>query len=138
MLTLLVATILAFPPPAWLERNPMPLPRVEAVQAVPQVKLIKRPTPPVLERLPGPRNLFRCPHCGASDCLMFLGQTLRTRHKVSDAYLDKLGPRQWGVLYDNIINSRGPAVTVRSGCENGQCPTPRRVFTGLGSRLRKR
>ena len=129
MYVLLLTTIISMPPPAWLA-DPMPPPNF-AVAARPvevKVELIKPKRPPLLKRLPGPRNLFRCPHCGASDCLMFLGQVLRNSHKVSDEYLDRLGPRQWGVLYDNIINSRKPAVTVQSDCPGGVCPAPTRRF----------
>ncbi len=103
-----------------------------------EVELIEPPKPPVLARLPGPRNLFRCPHCGKSDCLMFLGQVLRTRHGVSDEYLEELTYRQRGVLYGNIINSRKPVVAVQSGCPGGICPTPRRriLFPNVRRRFR--
>ena len=101
------------------------------------VTLITPTRPPVVARVPGPRNLFRCPHCGdtESGCDMFLGESL-LKLGVKRQYLEEVGHKQWGVLYDNIINSRPPVVAVQSGCEGGVCPIPRRriLFPRLGRR----
>jgi len=107
---------------------------VEELVEPEEVELIRPPTPPVLKRLPGPRNLFRCPDCGdyESGCDMFLGNALLSMGH-TDAYLQEIGRKQWGLLYDNTVNSRidGP-VSVQSGCPDGRCRT------GMFSRLRSR
>jgi hypothetical protein len=82
-----------------------------------------------LRRLPGPVGWFRCPWCGSSTDLMFLGEHLRTAHGLTGAELDRAGYRRWPVLHDNLHNIayKPPAATNRPpdlhpGCAGGLCP----------------
>jgi len=111
----------------------LPVPQFAPTLPVPQFKTLP---PSQLTRLPGPRNHFRCSHCGRSNCLMFLGDHLRRVHGQSMAYLDRVGYRQLTVLHDNIHNAgwkpTKAAPVYRSTCKGGSCGFPilKRLFTG--------
>ena len=113
--------------------------KLEVVVESQRVHLVKPARPPIVVRLPGPRNLFRCPHCKktASGCDMFLGEEL-LKLGAKREYLNKITYRQWGVLYDNIVNSRKPATMVQSSCKGGVCRVfPPRRRPSLFRRLRR-
>jgi len=84
-----------------------------------------------LVRLPGPRNWFRCPQCGSSSDLMYLGDHLRydAKHRKTMAEIEAVGWRDLQVWHDNLHNltyKPPPATTVKvqascSTCEGGAC-----------------
>jgi len=80
-----------------------------------------------LIRLPGPVNWYRCPQCGSSTDLMYLGQHLRGAHKISNAKLDEVGWQNLAVYHDNLHNltwtprSGVTAVPTCTTCESGSC-----------------
>lgn len=140
--TLLVATGAKFPAPIVTPEStiicrPIITPEtviVKAPAAKPKAERI-----PTTYRLPGPRNWFRCPHCGSPNCLMFLGDHLRRSHGYSTTVLDKIGYRNLPILHDNLHNrlhSQAPAAATKlrsapcSTCQGGQCGRPflERIF----------
>lgn len=74
---------------------------VEEFETEAGVKIVLEVVPPTseLERLPGPS--YRWPH---GNCYMCLGNTLISRYGQSKKYLDEIGYKNWGVLYDNLNN----------------------------------
>jgi hypothetical protein len=56
------------------------------------------------KRLPGPVH-WRCPTCGSSSCLMYLGGHLRQSHKVLAAVLGRTSWRRLQTVHDNLHNA---------------------------------
>lgn len=64
-----------------------------------KIKLEIPPETDELKRLPGPS--YAWPH---GNCYMCLGNILITKYGQSKEYLDKIGSKNWGILYDNLNN----------------------------------
>src|SRR4030042_1535428 len=64
----------------------------------------KPDAPVILTRLPGRRDWFVCPHCGRSDCWMFLAEHLKKQHGQTHEYLNRVGWKQLGILHDRLNN----------------------------------
>jgi len=97
-----------------------------------------------LKRIAGP-TWWRCPTCGSSTCLMYLGGHLtnsRSHHRISGEVVNGINWRNLQVYHDNLHNSgakpsvRRATAQVQSGCKDGRCATG--LFRRLGSRIRRR
>lgn len=139
-LLLSIVVVAGLPTPHFATTLPLPTPKFMALPVVVLPPVIE-PASNVLTRLPGPRDHFRCSHCGRSDCLMFLGDHLLRVHSQSYDYVDQIGYQQFGVLHDNLHNANyqpGSAPKQNASCptcEGGQCRRP--ILNRFFSRWRK-
>ena len=150
MNTLLLSIIAAsaLPTPHFAPGLPLPAPRFGPL---PTATLVVA-RPPVdrtmqfdskgrLIRLPGPKNWYRCPQCGSSTDLMYLGQHVRGVHRKSNSQINKVGYQSLATYHDNLHNVNWkppPPVKVQAvrpsttTCQGGSCrfPRARRFFGG--------
>lgn len=145
MNTLLLSIVAAsaLPTPHFSPELPLPTPQFGPLPLVEEVdRTMQFDRRGRLIRLPGPKNWYRCPQCGSSTDLMYLGQHVRGVHRRSNAQINKVGYRNLAVYHDNIHNldwkpppaaKKQPARSSSMTCRGGSCTFPRvRRFFGGG------
>jgi hypothetical protein len=147
-LLLSVIATATLPTPHFAPKLPLPTPRFTKPIPVAAPRIIRKVDRTIqfdsqgrLVRLSGPRNWYRCPQCGSSTDLMYLGQHLRGAHHVTNATINKVGWRNLLVYHDNLHNvtwrpppaTKPRAVQASPVCPSNTCRFPAvRRFLGGG------